>query len=101
MNVIKQNLISMEYEMVFAISLTLPGQYFKTTNRLQPTTSFIQNFKQKIGHLPSTPTRTQTKNWYTAKDPYNCEYILLWKAIFLSHCNKVMILFEVLLVHEM
>lgn len=100
MNVIKQNLICPESEMVFGISLTLPSQYFKTTNRLQPTTGFVQNFKQKIGHLPFTPTQTQTKNWYTPKDPYNCKYILLCKAIFLSYCNKVIILFEVLLVHE-
>ena len=44
---------------------------------LQPTTTFVKNFKQKMNDLIYTPTRTQTKELYTPKDLHDCKYVFI------------------------
>lgn len=47
-NVIKEDLGCTASEMVFGTSLTLPGQFCDKSSHLQPTTSFVQIFKQRM-----------------------------------------------------
>ena len=63
--------------MVFGTSLTLPGQFCEKNISLQPTTTFVKNFKQKMNDLVYTPKRTQTKELYTPKDLHDCKYVFI------------------------
>ena len=76
-NVIKEDLGCTASEMVFGTSLTLPGQFCEKNISLQPTTTFVKNFKQKMNDLVYTPTRTQTKELYTPKDLHDCKYVFI------------------------
>ena len=76
-NVIKEDLECTASEMVFGTSLTLPGQFCEQNTSLHPTTTFVQNLKQKMNDLVFTPTRTQTKDIYTPKNLHDCKYVFI------------------------
>ena len=73
--------------MVFGTSLTLPGQFCEKKNNisLQPTTTFIKNFKQKMNDLVFTSTRTQIKELYTPKDLHDCKYVFIRNEVVKKH----------------
>ena len=76
-NVTKEDLRRTASGMVFGTSLTLPGQFCEKNISLQPTTTFVKKFKEKMNDLVFTPTRTQTKELYTPKDLHDSKYVLI------------------------